>query len=196
MRRTVGMLLLTGVLAACAHTGPGRECVGFEAGFRFCPVPPADMGPAFERQDAVSIRTPQGAHWFIGQLELDAASFRAVGMHPGGMRLFSLAWDGSALAFDGRTDELPEPEWLLLMLQIVFAPAPALADALPRSDILDEEFADHRLRRVRAMGEERLRVRYPIDCADEPVIVEAGEVRVELSLLGNGREGAACPPAS
>jgi hypothetical protein len=196
MKRRLFLAVLLAGLSACAHGPAGRDCIAFDAGFQFCPLPPARMGQSFERQDRVMIRSPQGEQWFIGQLELDVGHLSAAGLHPSGMRLFELSWDGRDLAFQAHAPtSLPEPEWLLLILQSVFAPAAGLGEALPRGEILERDYDDHRLRRVLVGGEERLRVRYPVPCSGASIVAQAGEVLIELTRLDDADTEAGCPPA-
>jgi hypothetical protein len=158
-------------LAACT---PETKCARLPEGAHYCLQAAEEMAP-YALQQKIDISFDGRSETMIGQLEVDAAGMRFVGLTPLGQRLLRASFAGGKVEADGMALKTLDPALLLALIQLSSWEAWRVRQGLDDSTELDEDAAGRRLTKE---GQTVLRTQYLRDFPPR------GKLLVELPGAG------------
>ncbi len=149
--RLLACALLLLACAGCAGLPalpPG--CVKIGPAGAFCPLPPAAL-PAVTASHLVTVTHGDETQTFLGRLRIDGETLRLAGASLFGTHLFTITWDGRAVA-----SEPPEPamhpELVVAMLQVALADPAQLRPRLHGMQLVLGREGDRAIRELHEHG--------------------------------------------
>ena len=152
---TAGILAL-GMAAFLAACSPDTNCARLPGGARYCLQAAEDSAP-FAVQQKIELVFGERRETMIGQLELDTAGMRFVGLTPLGQRLLRASFADGKIEADGIAMKTLNPALLLSLIQLASWEPARVRQGLDGSAELDEDASERRLTKD---GQTLLRIRY------------------------------------
>lgn len=180
-------LLLALVLAllavGCASVPTLRPgCVAIGPAGSICPLPPAAL-PRISARHVVTVTQNGQSQAFLGRLQIDAGSLRLAGASLFGTHLFTITWDGHAIASQPPEAKL-HPQLMVVMLEVALADPVALRPRLHGLVLKVDGQGDDEVRELFERGRLVARVeRHGTSLADAHLVMTIPPAKLSLRLV-------------
>ena len=183
MRRIFALVMAAAFLAACA---PGTNCARLPGGASYCLQDGGNIEP-ISLQQKIDVVFGARSETMIGQLEVDAAGMRFVGLTPLGQRLLRAGFADGKIEADGIAMKTLDPALLLALIQMASWDAGRVREGLDESTGFTEDAAGRRFTRE---GRTVLRIRYTRGlppAGDMSIELPGADVKFTISTLGENQ---------